>query len=319
MRRSMLMRAALVAVPLVFCVIGVSGGTFFSREKGTETTESNPHANEEAPAEIESSLFVCGDDDEDDSMMVTEDTERDMANPIEEDFAEIDEAAPSEGAAATAATATASSGKRKRVPKKCPATKGRWANLSEQQREFCMKCRAKSDSGGKVTKEFYKKGLISFPDNPALSSALVGELHPGKYTVSPVFVWDPISIWGRTLLPSIPCPSCKTHRSVDAGKAKWAGPPRFIFGVRYSYLLDTKTYKCGDCNKWFKASNPDSVALLPDACRAEFKIFMGPRFAVDDEVAVLVNDLWFALSSRCLADMLNRFHRTFVIYFLLKP
>ena len=233
------------------------------------------------------------DDEEDEcdmSMMASAATERSMKPPPTEEVGDV--------------RAPADSSKRKRP---CPPkVSGRWSKLSIEQQAFCRRCRAKADSGGSTSKDLFRNGFKILPDDPSI--AAFGEhMTPGAFTVKAVGVWDPMAIWGTKYVPSLPCPYCQNHRYVNP-HGVWAGPPRFVYGKRECWFLDTKKYHCGTCDRWFRATNPDSVALLPDVCKASFNVLMGPKFAVDDDVAVLINDLWHCMSAAEISAMLNRWH-----------
>ena len=193
--------------------------------------------------------------------------------------------------------------------KKKPVRRKAWAGLTQKQKSFVQQCRKKADAGGSVCREMYSHGVVVRPPDP--TADVFGETFSAdNFATRPVCVWDPCAIWPRAVL-SCPCPHCSKSDCVQTRLAKWIESPRYVVGLRECYLLDTKSYYCEKCNKWFRATNPDSVKLLPDICRANFPVFMGSQFAVDATCAVYISEHWAALGMARCAAMIRGWHEEF--------
>lgn len=181
----------------------------------------------------------------------------------------------------------------------------RWTRVGgDDTKDFVFKSRSKVDAGGSVASDFFSKGYKIEPDNPAYSN--VGPHFSTKgFAVPTVGFWVPDVIW-PSVCPRLPCPHC--GKDISVKRKKWAGVPRYVLGMKKNWVLDTCWYHCGSCDKNFRGTHPDSVALMPDNVRANFNVILGPKYAADTDLSTYTLEHFSTVGTAGMVSRINRWH-----------
>lgn len=80
------------------------------------------------------------------------------------------------------------------------------------------------------------------------------------------------------------CPKCSSSKSVDLTKCRWINQPKLLYGVSRHRYLDTVMYPCRSCSSFFTGYDETSIKLDASLYLGYFNFYLGPRYAVDEEL-----------------------------------
>ena len=101
------------------------------------------------------------------------------------------------------------------------------------------------------------------------------------------FYLKSIACWvPHILIPNhVPtCPHCEKKKYVDLKKSRWVNCPKLLYGLSTHRYLDTMLYHCRNCARHFTGYNRHSMELDGSVYYSYFNFYLGPRYAVDEEL-----------------------------------
>lgn len=131
----------------------------------------------------------------------------------------------------------------------------------------------------------------------------------GKKSTVESFYVKPIAAWAPHLLflnhvPS--CAHCGKKDHVDVIKARWVNSPKILYGVNGHKYLDTLLYPCRLCGRHFSGYNKKSMQHDATLYYGFFTFYLGPRYAVDEQLYRHVVDQAQTQATQAIYESLKR-------------
>jgi hypothetical protein len=162
-------------------------------------------------------------------------------------------------------------------------------NFSIAQWSFIQKVRDKIKADAKAF--FAENNWRSIvPNAGRYDSALLNKGSKRTSNVESFYVKS-IACWVPHLLidgHTPKCPHCKTSRYVTVAQARWINKPKILYGIARHQYLDTLLYPCKGCARRFSGYHPVSMQLDAGVYYGYFNFYLGPTYAVDEELYRLV-------------------------------
>jgi hypothetical protein len=80
------------------------------------------------------------------------------------------------------------------------------------------------------------------------------------------------------------CPRCSSKEFVDPIRSRFINSPIVLYGMSTNRYLDTCLYPCNKCEKSFSGYNKQSMQLDATVYFAYFNFYLGPGYAVDEQL-----------------------------------
>jgi hypothetical protein len=118
-------------------------------------------------------------------------------------------------------------------------------------------------------------------DNQLLNKANKNTTSVNTFYVKSLASWVPHLLF-QNFVPT--CPHCKSKEFVDATRARFVNSPIVLYGAATNRYLDACLYPCNKCNRSFAGYNKQSMQLDASVYYAYFKFYLGPGYAVDQQL-----------------------------------
>ncbi|MGL5934273.1 MAG: hypothetical protein ACRCZI_01470 [Cetobacterium sp.] len=157
--------------------------------------------------------------------------------------------------------------------------------LGDAQWEFVKKVRGaiKKDHVAFFGQHHWKHIV---PGSGSYDSHLLNKCNQTTNKVQDFYV-KPIACWVPHLLIKnhVPtCPRCQSKEFVHTQRARFINSPIILFGMSTNKYLDTCLYPCDKCSKSFTGYNKQSMQLDAPVYFAYFNFYLGPGYAVDEQL-----------------------------------
>lgn len=157
--------------------------------------------------------------------------------------------------------------------------------LGDAQWEFVKKVRGaiKKDHVGFFSQHDWKNIV---PDSGSYDSHLLNKGNKSTKKVDDFYVKPMASFVPHLLITNhVPtCPRCETKDFVHTQRARFINSPIVLYGISSNKYLDTCLYPCERCSKTFTGYNKQSMHLDASVYFAYFNFYLGPGYAVDEQL-----------------------------------
>jgi hypothetical protein len=157
--------------------------------------------------------------------------------------------------------------------------------LGDAQWQFVKKVRGaiKKDHSGFFNDQDWRNisPCCGSYDSHLLNKANKNTTNVYSFYVKPLASWVP-HLLIQNFVPT--CPNCKSKEFVDATRARFINSPIVLYGMATNRYLDTCLYPCNKCNRSFAGYNKQSMQLDASVYYAYFNFYLGPGYAVDEQL-----------------------------------
>lgn len=127
------------------------------------------------------------------------------------------------------------------------------------------------------------------PPNPGFQKD-GSQFDPLIYCLRPLFVWVPEYIYPEVFPRGVPrCPTCNQDTRVISEGFNPHGP-RTVYGVRNTYYVICKRYRCRACKKSFNGYSPDVLDNMAPDIADDFPAVLRHRAAVSTDVVFFLRE-----------------------------